>query len=114
MVLPSALVWIAQQFLTSGSLGFYVLATVRISFGVVLISVASVSRSPRALRALGCVIVVRGITTALTGLFASGRAQHQIEWWLEQGHGVVRLTAVPILALGSFVARACAPSVRAT
>jgi hypothetical protein len=48
-----ALVWIAQQFVTSDA--FYVIATVRIAFGLVLISGASASRAPKALRVLGYV-----------------------------------------------------------
>ena len=109
--MPSALVWLAQHFVTSGA--FYVIATVRIAFGLVLISVASASRAPKVLRVLGWVILVLGIATALTGLVAIGRARGAIEWWLHQGSGVFRLTSVLILALGGFVAYACAPIRRA-
>ena len=105
---PSSLVWLAQHFVTSGA--FYVIATVRIAFGLILISVASASRAPKALRVLGYVILILGITTALTGLVAIGRAQGAIEWWLQQGSGLVRLTGVLLLALGGFVAYACAPA----
>ena len=108
---PSSLVWLAQHFVTSGA--FYVIATVRIAFGLILISVASASRAPKALRVLGYVILILGITTALTGLVAIGRAQGAIEWWLQQGSGLVRLTGVLLLALGGFVAYACAPARRA-
>jgi hypothetical protein len=108
---PSVLVWIATYFVTSDA--FYLLAAVRVAFGVLLISVASASRAPRALRVLGYVIVIAGVTTALTGLLAIGRARASIEWWLQQGSGVVRLTGVAVLALGGFVAYACAPARRA-
>ena len=109
---PSGLVWIAQHFVvTSGA--FYGLATVRVVFGLVLISVASASRAPKALRVLGYVILIVGIMTALMGLVGIGRARASIEWWLQQGSSVVRLTGVLILALGSFVAYACAPARRA-
>ena len=108
---PSSLVWIAQHFVTPGA--FYALAGVRVAFGLLLISVASVSRAPRALRVLGYVIVIAGITTALTGLLGIGRARALIEWWWQQGSGVIRLTGVLVLALGSFVAYACAPTRRA-
>jgi hypothetical protein len=108
---PSRLVWLAQLFVTSGP--FYVIATVRIAFGLILISVASASRAPRALRVLGYVIVILGITTALTSLLAIGRARGGIEWWLQQGSGVFRLTGVLVLILGGFVAYACAPVRRA-
>jgi hypothetical protein len=108
---PFGLVWLAQHFVTSGA--FYIIATVRIAFGVILISVASASRAPRVVRVLGCLILILGITTALTGLVAIGRARGAIEWWLQQGSGVFRLTGVLILALGGFVAYACAPTRRA-
>jgi hypothetical protein len=108
---PSGLVWIAQHFVTPGA--FYALAGVRVVFGLLLISVASASRAPRALRVLGYVIVIAGITTALTGLLGIGRARALIEWWWHQGSGVIRLTGVLVLALGGFVAHACAPNRRA-
>ena len=104
---PSGLVWIAQHSVTSGV--FYLIATVRVAFGLVLISAASASRAPKAVRVLGYVILIAGITTALTGLLAIGRARDIIDWWLQQGLGVVRLTGVLVLALGGFVAYACAP-----
>jgi len=107
---PSGLVWLAQQFVTPGA--FYVLAVVRIAFGLILISVASASRAPKALRVLGYVILILGILAALAGLLAIGPARDLIEWWLRQGSVVVRLTSVLVLALGSFVAYACAPSRR--
>ena len=89
---PSVLVWLAQHFVTSGA--FYAIATVRIAFGLILISVASASRAPKALRVLGYVILILGRTTALTGLMAIGQARGAIEWWLQQGSGLTRLTSV--------------------
>ena len=111
IIAPSGLVWIAEHSVTSGA--FYVIATVRVAFGFVLISVASVSRAPKTLRVLGYIILILGITTALTGLVAIDRAHTIIEWWLRQGSGIVRLTGIPVLALGGFVAYACAPARRA-
>ena len=104
---PSVLVWVAQQFVTAGA--FYMLAGVRIAFGLILISVSSASRAPKALRLLGYVIVILGITTAVTGLMALEQAHGAIDWWLQQASGVLRLTAGLVLALGVFVAYACAP-----
>ena len=108
---PSSLVWIANHAVTSGA--FYVVATARVAFGLVLVLVAPASRAPKALRVLGSVILVAGVVTALTGGLAMGRARDSIEWWLAQGTVVVRLTGVPLLALGGFVAYACAPDRRA-
>jgi hypothetical protein len=108
---PSGLVWLARLFVTSGA--FYSIATIRIVCGLLLISVASASRAPKALRVVGSVIVLLGIATALTGLVAIERARGAIDWWLQQGSGVLRLTGVLVLALGGFVAYACAPARRA-
>ena len=111
ILVPSVLVWIAQHAVTSGA--FYIIATVRIALGLVLISAASASRVPKTLRALGYLILIAGVTTALMGLVAMERARAVIEWWLQQGPGVIRLAGVLVLALGSFVAYACAPARRA-
>jgi len=108
---PSGIVWIAQHAVTSRV--FYLIAAVRVAFGLVLISAASASRAPKAVRVLGYFILIAGITTALTGLLAIGRARDIIDWWLQQGLGVVRLTGVLVFALGGFVAYACAPARRA-
>jgi hypothetical protein len=105
---PSGLVWIAHHFVTAGA--FYLVAAVRVAFGLVLISVASVSRAPKALRVLGYIVFISGIATALMGLVGMGLARAIIEWWLQQGSGVVRLTGILALALGAFVAYACAPA----
>jgi hypothetical protein len=111
IIAPSSLVWIAEHSVTSGV--FYVIATVRVAFGLILISVASVSRAPKTLRVLGYIILIAGITTALMGLVAIERAHAIIEWWLRQGSSVIRLTGIPVLALGGFIAYACAPARRA-
>jgi hypothetical protein len=111
IIAPSSLVWIAGHSVTPGA--FYAIAAVRIAFGLILISAASVSRAPKTLRVLGCIILIAGITTALTGLMAIKQAHDIIGWWLRQGYGVIRLTGIPVLVLGSFVAYACAPARRA-
>jgi hypothetical protein len=107
VVAPTTLFWIAQHFVTSGP--FYALAVIRVAFGLVLISVASESRAPKGLRVVGFVIVIAGIASALAGLLAIGRARATIEWWMQQGSGVARLSGVLVLAPGGFVAYACAP-----
>ena len=57
-------------------------------------------------------IAVAGVTTALTSWLAIGAARHTIESWLRQGPVVVRLTGILVVALGGFVAYACAPGGR--
>jgi len=108
---PSILVWIAHHSETTAA--FYFVATVRIAFGLVLISAASTSRAPNAVRVLGYVILVAGIVTGLMGLLGIGRGRAMIESWVQQGAGVIRLTGVLLFALGGFIAHACAPVRRA-
>jgi hypothetical protein len=103
---PAGSLWIAQHSVTSGA--FYVIGAVRVAFGLVLISAAPVSRAPKTLRILGSIILIAGITTVLTGLVAIERARAIVEWWQQQGSGVVRLTGVLVVALGGFIAYACA------
>ncbi len=111
ILVPSRVVWIAQYSLSSGA--FYAFGAVRVGIGLLLISVASASRAPKPLRLFGYVILIAGILTALTGLVAMERARALIEWWLQQGSGVIRVVCVLVLAVGSFVAYACAPARRA-
>jgi hypothetical protein len=108
---PSFLVWIGQQFTTAGE--WYVLGTVRVAFGLLLMSVAKTSRAPRTLRVVACIPVLAGLGALATPMVGLGRARAMIEWWSRQGAGVARLTAVPLLALGGFVAYACGPPRRA-
>ena len=111
LVVPAGPVWLAQHAVTPGI--FCIIATVRVAFGLVLISVAPASRAPKTLRVLGYLILVAGVATALTGLVAIERARVIIEWWWQQGTGRVRLTGVLGLAFGGFIAYACAPVRRA-
>ena len=108
LIAPSGLVWIAEHSVSSTV--FYIIAAIRVAFGLILISVAAVSRAPKALRVLGWLILITGIVTALTGLFAIESAHSIIGWWLQQGSAVLRLTGIPVLLLGGFVAYACAPA----
>ena len=110
LFVPSVPVWVAQHANTSGA--FYVVAVVRVAFGLILILTAPISRAPKTLRILGCIILIAGITTGVMGLVAMERARSMIEWWLQQGTGVLRLTSLLLMALGGFIAYACAPARR--
>lgn len=104
---PDVLVWIARRFDTSAS--WLMLAAVRITVGALLITAAPLSRFPRGLRVLGAVIVVVAIVTLLAGVAGVEQASGAIDAWLAMGMAVVSLTALPVLALGEFIAYACGP-----
>jgi hypothetical protein len=105
---PSSLVWLAHRALAPAAL--YAVAGIRVAFGIILISAAPASRTPRTLRALAAIPLLAAAATPIVGV---ERAPAIIEWWTQQGLGVVRLTGVPLLAFGGFVAYACAPARRA-
>jgi hypothetical protein len=108
LVSPESLGAIGARFVVPGA--FYVLAAVRIAFGAVLVRVAPVSRAPRTLRVVGWVIVVLGALALQAGAFAIGPARASLDAWMQQGPTVARVTALFPLALGGFIAWACAPS----
>lgn len=107
MVAPSVLVWIAQR--TTTPVELYVVAVFRVALGLLLLWVASASRAPRTLRVVAILPLITGIATP----FGVERAPAMIDWWSQQGPWVVRLTAVPLMALGGVIAYACAPARRA-
>ena len=100
---PAGLIWVAHHAVSPAQL--YFMAVVRVAFGVLLISVASGSRAPKMLRVVALIPLVAGIATPFVGV---ERAPAIIEWWSQQGSAVIRLTALAVLALGGFVAYACA------
>jgi hypothetical protein len=108
LVSPGLLAAIGARFVVSGA--FYALAAVRIAFGLLLVRVSPISRAPRTLRLVGWAIVVLGVLALLAGAFAIGPARESLEAWMRQGPVVARLTALFPLALGGFIAWACAPS----
>ena len=79
---------------------------------LILISVASASRMPRAIQVLGYAILLLGTITALMGLLAVKQGIAEVEWWLHLGPDIWRFAWALILVLGSFIAYACAPTRR--
>jgi hypothetical protein len=105
MVVPSALQWIAGRL--ESPRAWYALAVIRVLLGVLLLVVAKSSRAPRALRVVAFVPLVAGLAIPLVGV---SWARATVEAWSLQGPGVLRLSAIPVLLLGGFIAYACAPA----
>jgi hypothetical protein len=105
MVVPSALQWIAGRL--ESPRAWYALAVIRVLLGVLLLVVAKSSRAPRALRVVAFVPLVAGLAIPLVGV---PWARATVEAWSLQGPGVLRLSAIPVLLLGGFIAYACAPA----
>lgn len=85
---------------TATSAGLYVLAALRIGLGWVFIRAAPMSRTPRALRAIGMIMVALGVVTAFRDV-ESGRAV--VKWELALGTPFFRAAAAFWLAFGAFV-----------
>ena len=91
-------------------LGLYLVAALRVAFGVVLVLVAPSSRAPKVLRLLGFVMVGAGLVTPFFGV---DRARALLDWWSAQGPAFMRLGAGLTVAFGAFVVYAVAPHRRA-
>lgn len=77
--------------------GLYAIAGLRLVLGVSLLSVASASRAPDLLRALGVIAIVAAVVTPFFGLARFGKL---LDWWASQGNLLIRVWALAPLALG--------------
>jgi hypothetical protein len=108
---PAVLLELGQSLQTTPAL--YVVAGVRIAFGVTLLWAAPESRTPRILRTLGFFIVIAGV---LTPFFGIERMRVLFEWWSAQSPFFTRAWSVVAMGFGFFVvysvvsARGWAPS----
>jgi hypothetical protein len=101
---PSLLLDLVRPLLSPVAL--YVVAAVRVAFGVLLWMVASGSRMPRTLHTLGIIIVAAGV---LTPFFGVERSQAIFDWWSQQPPWFMRTWAVLPIVLGCFVFLALRP-----
>jgi len=90
--------------------GLYVIAALRVGFGLVLLGVSSASRMPKTLRVFGIIALIAGLTTPLLGI---DRARAIFNWSSVYGTGVIRAWGVIALAVGGLIAYALAGQRRA-
>jgi hypothetical protein len=107
LIAPAVLYRIAEWFTSPDP--WYVLAVVRIAVGVMLLLAAKTSRAPHAVRVVAFVPILAGIAIPILG---AERAGAMVQAWLSVGPAVARLSVLPVLALGSFIAWAFAPAGR--
>jgi hypothetical protein len=101
---PDSLITLRRDYLAT-TVGLYVGGAVRLAMGLVLILFAPASRAPKTLRALGAVVCVQGLASALGPQFVGvDRARAVLEWEVKQGLAFLRVGAVVALAIGGFVA----------
>ena len=101
---PALLVDFGSSLLTGT--GLYIVAAIRVAFGLLLLFAARTSRMPRTLRTIGIVIVIAGL---ITPLFGVERSTSMLNWLSMQGPALVRVVATVAIALGAFVLYAAAP-----
>lgn len=98
LVAPETLIRVGNHIVTPT--GLNIVAVLRIAIGLVLIFAASGSRIPRTLRVAGAVVVIAGIATPFFGV---ARSRVILDWWSAQGPSLIRLLAVLIVGVGSFL-----------
>jgi hypothetical protein len=96
---PDSLLTVGRYVVTPA--GLYAIAALRIGIGLVLMLVAPGSRAPRALRAIGAVVFIAGLTTPLFGV---ERARAILAWEATQGTALLRVGAGLAFAIGGFIA----------
>jgi len=104
LVAPSLLLDTAR--LAQSQVGLYVVAALRIAFGLALIGAASAARLPGTLRILGVLFVVAGI---ISPFFGVERIREILDWWSAQGPTFMRVWAVFPVMLGLFIVYAATP-----
>jgi hypothetical protein len=80
--------------------GLYAIAALRIAIGLLLMLAAPASRAPRALRVLGLIVIIAGLTTPWFGV---ARAREVVNWLANAGPLLMRLDASVGMALGGFL-----------
>ena len=105
VVSPFTLLSFGRSIQTTTAL--YVIAALRVVFGIVLYAAASGSRLPRVLRAIGIVVVVAGV---LTPFFGVQRSEAVLGWLSGHGPMYIRAWAAVAAALGLFVVFATRPA----
>jgi len=105
---PSVPLQVAQSLLTPSAL--YIVAAVRVCFGLLLVWVAPGSRAPIALRVLGVLIVIAGV---ITPFFGVERSRAVVDWWSSQGAAFMRVGMGFAVVFGLAIVYAVAPRRRA-
>ena len=91
--------------------GLYVIAVLRIAFGLVMIRVAGITRVPKVLRVIGVVLIAAGIATPIFGV---ERTRAVLDWEAAHGTNFLRAIASLLVVIGGLLAFAVVPARRPT
>ena len=103
VVAPDRLIAAGRYVMTPA--GLYAIAALRVGMGLVLMLVASSSRTPKVFRALGFLVLLAGLATPFFGV---DRSREIIDWAAVQSPTLLRGVAGVMLVLGGFIAWALA------
>ncbi|WP_378995445.1 hypothetical protein [Paraherbaspirillum soli] len=101
---PSTLLDFGRSLQTPFAL--YIVAAIRIGFGIALIRVAAISRTPKTFRILGVPIIIAGVVTPFIGV---ERARMIVDWWFAQGAWLMQIWAGLAVIFGLFIVYALTP-----
>jgi uncharacterized membrane protein len=101
VAIPSDFLEFGQSLLTPTVV--YLAAAVRVVFGVALVWVAPVSRTPKVLRVLGALLIIAGAVTPFIGVEHS---RVMLDWLQAQRPTFTRVWAGAAVVLGLFIAYA--------
>jgi hypothetical protein len=102
MIAPNSLTEVRRAYVVT-SWGLYGMGAVRVLIGLLLILSASISRTPKTLRALGVLVCLEGLIQGVGSPFIGiDRTRAILEW--EAAHtGLLRIGALLAVAAGGFV-----------
>ena len=103
MFAPSLLLELGRSLRSPTAL--YIVAAIRVVFGVLLLAVAPASRMPRTLRIIGIVVVIAGL---LAPVFGVERTQAVFEWISGQGLSFIQAWVSLAIVFGLFIIYAVA------
>ena len=101
---PAAILELGRSLQSPDAL--YILASVRVGFGAILVWAAPNSRTPRTLSILGALIIIGGLVTPFLGL---ERSRGVFDWWSAQGSFFMQAWPIVAIGFGLFVAYATSP-----
>jgi hypothetical protein len=101
---PLVLLELGRSLQSAGAI--YVVATLRVALGAILIWAAPDSRTPRTLRIIGVLIIVAGVITLF---FDVDRSRAMLDWWSTQSSFFTRAWLTMAVIFGLFIAYAAAP-----
>jgi hypothetical protein len=98
IIAPGALLDLGRSLETP--LALWIIAVLRVVFGLVLIRAAAIARTPVTFRVLGTLLIIIGVLTPFFGL---DRSRALLDWWSTHGLEWLRVAGAVAAAFGFFL-----------